>query len=143
LLCKAVCAISNFFLQSEILCVSPFNFSHLFSKRTKNVSYLDPAQIVAAETLATFSTKLGKLPPNRKATDGISKYLEAIRAVAIDRMESEWGKGSITFHPLRSQTDFDRFRREHTNGNHFDSPSYMVRQSKVGYAPMRTSGWFR
>jgi hypothetical protein len=96
------------------------------SKRAKNVSYLDPAQIVAAETLATFSTKLGKLPPNRKATDGISKFLEAIRAVAVDRMESEWGKGCIPFHPLRSQSDFDRFRGQHANRNHFDSPSCMV-----------------
>jgi hypothetical protein len=71
------------------------------SKRAKTASYLDPAQIIAADTLATFSTKLGKLPPNRKATDGISKFLEAIRAVAVDRMESEWGKGCIPFHLLR------------------------------------------
>jgi hypothetical protein len=56
-------------------------------------SYLDPAQITAAQTLATFSAKLGKLPPNRKVVDGISKFLEAIRAVAVDKMEADWGKG--------------------------------------------------
>jgi hypothetical protein len=58
--------------------------------------YLDPSQIEAAQTLATFSTKLGRLPPNRKVTDGISKFLAALRDVALDRMAADWGKG--TFH---------------------------------------------
>jgi hypothetical protein len=56
--------------------------------------YLDPSQIAAAEALATFSTKLGRLPPNRKVTDGISRYLAALRAVAKDRMVADWTKGS-------------------------------------------------
>lgn len=58
-------------------------------------SYLDPKQIKAAETLAKFSTRPGKLPPNRKVTDGISRLLASIRAVALDRMESDWGKGTF------------------------------------------------
>jgi hypothetical protein len=57
--------------------------------------YLDPSQIEAAQTLATFSTKLGRLPPNRKVTDGISKFLAALRDVALDRMTADWGKGKF------------------------------------------------
>jgi len=57
--------------------------------------YLDPSQIEAAQTLATFSTKLGRLPPNRKVTDGISKFLAALRDVALDRMTADWGKGKL------------------------------------------------
>lgn len=56
-------------------------------------SYLDTSQIQAAQALASFSTKLGRLPPNRKVTDGISRFLAAIRAVALDRMAADWTKG--------------------------------------------------
>ncbi len=62
--------------------------------------YLDPSQIEAAQTLATFSTKLGRLPPNRKVTDGISKFLAALRDVALDRMAAEWGQGKLGKPPV-------------------------------------------
>lgn len=57
--------------------------------------YLDPSQIDAAEQLATFSKRLGRLPPNRKVTDGISKYLAALRDVALDRMAADWTQGAF------------------------------------------------
>ncbi|KAH8587270.1 hypothetical protein B0O99DRAFT_642186 [Bisporella sp. PMI_857] len=62
--------------------------------------YLDPSQIEAAQTLATFSTKLGRLPPNRKVTDGISKFLAALRDVALDRMAADWGKDFVDSTPV-------------------------------------------
>ncbi|KAF2177252.1 hypothetical protein K469DRAFT_755212 [Zopfia rhizophila CBS 207.26] len=64
--------------------------------------YPDPAQIHAAQTLASFSTKPGKLPPNRKVTDGMTKFLEAIRAVAIDRMTADWRKYFVESTPMEA-----------------------------------------
>jgi molecular chaperone DnaK (HSP70) len=61
---------------------------------------MDPSQIEAAKALAQFSTRLGKLPPNKKPTDGIAKFLGALRAVALDRMAADWGQEFVDETPI-------------------------------------------
>jgi molecular chaperone DnaK (HSP70) len=63
-------------------------------------SYLDPTQIEKAERLAQFSKRLGKLPPNRQISDAVSRYLSALREVALDRMKADWGEDFQTSTPI-------------------------------------------
>jgi molecular chaperone DnaK (HSP70) len=65
-----------------------------------NNRYMDASQMEAAKALAQFSSRLGKLPPNKKPTDGIAKFLKAIRAVALDRMSHDWGKDFVDDTPI-------------------------------------------
>jgi hypothetical protein len=51
--------------------------------------------------LAQFSTRLGKLPPNKKPMDGITRFLGALRATVLDRMEAEWGRDFIADVPVQ------------------------------------------
>lgn len=54
--------------------------------------YLDPDQLQKAKKLATLPSKVGRLPPNRTLTDGVTKFLGALRDFALDHMAEEWGQ---------------------------------------------------
>ncbi|KAI9865467.1 MAG: hypothetical protein M1813_002357 [Trichoglossum hirsutum] len=62
--------------------------------------YLDSAQIKSAEALARFSARAERLPPNRTITDGITRYLKALRECARDSMVLTWGEEFVDNTPI-------------------------------------------
>jgi hypothetical protein len=62
--------------------------------------YLDPSQIRSAESLAKFTAKIGRLPPNRTLTEGITLFLKALCETAADRMVADWTKEFVDKTPI-------------------------------------------
>ncbi|KAH0543127.1 hypothetical protein FGG08_002553 [Glutinoglossum americanum] len=71
-----------------------------FKWKMTPTGYLDPDQIKNAEALARFSLKAERLPPNRTITEGITKYLKALRERARDCMALTWGEEFVNGMPI-------------------------------------------